>query len=115
MTSSRRSTERQNPLTNAGLKPKTQPSTQEPKEALQPEASSVANGQEQEERRGGRPLKDDEEKATEKVTAYFTPQQYDKIDELRKAHRKRTGKRISVNVLLRRLVEVATIEDILLK
>lgn len=57
--------------------------------------------------------KTEEERATEKVTAYFTPPQYDKIEELRRQHRKKTGKRISVNALLRRLVEQATIEDLL--
>jgi hypothetical protein len=64
-------------------------------------------------RPGGRPLKSDEEKATEKVTAYFTPEQYDHIEELQRAYRKRTKKRISVNELLRRLVTTANIEDIL--
>jgi hypothetical protein len=62
---------------------------------------------------GGRPLKADEDKATEKVTAYFTPEQYDHIEELQRAYRKRTKKRISVNELLRRLASNATIEDIL--
>lgn len=51
--------------------------------------------------------------ATEKVTAYFTPEQYDKIEELQRAHRKQTNKRISVNELLRRPVTNADIEDIL--
>ncbi|MGH2505856.1 MAG: hypothetical protein ACRDHZ_00315 [Ktedonobacteraceae bacterium] len=57
--------------------------------------------------------KSEEERATEKVTAYFTPPQYDHIDELRRQYRKRTKQRISVNALLRRLVERANIEDIL--
>lgn len=66
-------------------------------------------------RPGGRQLKSDEEKATEKVTAYFTPEQYDHIEELQRAYRKRTKKRISVNELLRRLVTKANIDDILPK
>jgi hypothetical protein len=75
-----------------------------PDEEQEPEEQPTARGRE---------LKSDEEKATEKVTAYFTPAQYDQIEDLRRAYRKRTGKRISVNALLRRLVENASIEDLL--
>ena len=60
-----------------------------------------------------RQTKEEDERATEKVTAYFTPPQYDHIDELRRQYRKRTKQRISVNALLRRLVEHANLEDIL--
>ena len=94
-------TERPNPLAEAGLRPK---------------SAQIPHQTDQEDEYGehrGRELKSDEERATEKVTAYFTPPQYDKIEDLRKAHRKKTGKRISVNALLRRLVENATVEDIL--
>jgi len=55
----------------------------------------------------------DEERATQKLTAYFTSAQYDRIDELRSQYRKHTKQRISVNALLRRLVERAELEDIL--
>jgi len=106
-------------LSGAGLKPKEQVMPQttaaDTKQARVPVYNNeLANGDVvQESKTMGRPTKPDDEKATEKVTAYFTAEQYDKIEDLRRSHRKRTGKRISVNELLRRLVIHATIEDIL--
>jgi hypothetical protein len=104
-------------LAAAGLTPKQQTVPKTPTPA-QERASDVSEPQSTiaesvDVKQGGRPLKSDEEKATEKVTAYFTPEQYDHIEELQRAYRKRTKKRISVNELLRRLVTTATMEDIL--
>lgn len=107
-------------LSETGLKPKEQVQRQSPETpdmapvrvpVYDDEASS--NDAVQGQKVMGRPTKSDEAKATEKVTAYFTPTQYDKIEDLRRLHRKQTGRRISVNELLRRLVTNATIENIL--
>lgn len=110
-------TERADPLAAVGLKPKTftSSSTSQSPELVQAVQSTGQATQSAEPRisQPARELKADEERATEKVTAYFTPPQYDRIEELRRQYRKRTGKRISVNELLRRLVEHANIEDIL--
>jgi hypothetical protein len=95
-----RSTERVSPL--AGIKTKQEREQEREQETPLPAASRNQPGDE-----------NDREKATEQVTAYFTPSQFDRIDELQRAHRKRTGKRITVNALLRRLVENATVEDTL--
>lgn len=110
-------TERADPLAAAGLKPKpptrsSEPQTPELEQITYPagQPPQVAAPQTN---LTTRELKSEEERATEKVTAYFTPPQYDRIEELRRQYRKRTGKRLSVNELLRRLVEHAGIEDIL--
>lgn len=117
----KQSTERTDPLAAAGLQPK-QATRAEQGAALQSRQSSLssqeAKSQTIQETPGrleisSQERKSEEERATEKVTAYFTPPQYDHIDELRRQYRKRTKQRISVNALLRRLVEHATIEDIL--
>lgn len=116
-------TERADPLAAVGLKPKTPTSSTEPQapeleqRKLYPESAPEFQQRklypDAAESQATRPLKAEEERATEKVTAYFTPPQYDRIEELRRQHRKRTGKRLSVNELLRRLVEHANIEDVL--
>jgi hypothetical protein len=107
------STERRNPLQDAGLEPKPATMGTPPTQGDVLPLTTEGDTDEHREKIGGREPKSDDEKATEKVTAYFTPVQYDKIEELRHAHRKRAGKRISVNALLRRLVENAAVEDIL--
>lgn len=110
-------TERADPLAAVGLKPKTSTSssTSQSPELVQTVqfTGQATQSAEPHISQPTRELKADEERATEKVTAYFTPPQYDRIEELRRQYRKRTGKRISVNELLRRLVEHANIEDIL--
>jgi hypothetical protein len=109
----KKSTELADPLKAAGLEPKgSSANGASPAGGLttapgQPENSNV------QEKGTGRVLKSDEEKATEQITAYFTVAQYDKIEELQRAYRKKAKKRITVNALLRRLVEHATVEDIL--
>jgi hypothetical protein len=107
----KQSTERADPLAAVGLQKKAPGTTeqQEPErkaEVLTPAPVSAPAPASQE-------RKSEEERATEKVTAYFTPPQYDHIEELRRQYRKRTKQRISVNALLRRLVERANVEDIL--
>ncbi|GCF11199.1 hypothetical protein [Dictyobacter arantiisoli] len=94
-------------LLGVGLKPK----EQQDQNHTPAQRSTHEDGEEEEQTSSKR--KSPDELASEKVTAYFTLPQYDKIEELRNAHRKKTGKRITVNALLRRLVEHATIEDIL--
>jgi len=114
----RKSTELEDPLKAAGLEPKRTGSSANGVPAGGLTTTSGAPGQPEnsngpQEKGTGRVLKPDEEKATEQVTAYFTTAQYDKIEELQRAYRKKAKKRITVNALLRRLVEHATVEDIL--
>ena len=58
--------------------------------------------------------KQDEEKATEKLTLYLFPRQSDKLDELLMQYKKRTGKRIQRNKVMRKLINQATLETLLL-
>jgi len=46
-----------------------------------------------------------EPEVREKVTFYLRPDQLDKLDELVLAYRRRTGKRINRNALLRQLID----------
>jgi hypothetical protein len=59
------------------------------------------------------PSKSDEEKATIELSLYLRLSQDNKLDDLRHAYKKRTGKRITANELMRRLIDHATIDDIL--
>ncbi len=49
----------------------------------------------------------------EKTTLYLSPDQSDKLDDLAMSYRRRTGKRITRNMLLRKLIDRATLDDIL--
>jgi hypothetical protein len=55
----------------------------------------------------------DEEKATEKLTLYLFPRQSDKLDALIVEYKKRTGKRVQRNKLMRMLIDQASLEAIL--
>lgn len=50
---------------------------------------------------------------TEKFTIYVSSEQLDKLDELALAYRKRTGKRINRNVIMRKLIDVCDLELLL--
>ncbi len=50
---------------------------------------------------------------SEKFTIYVSPDQLDKLDELALAYRKRTGKRINRNVIMRKLIDVCDLELLL--
>jgi hypothetical protein len=50
---------------------------------------------------------------TEKFTIYISPEQQDKLDELALAYRKRTGKRINRNVIMRKLIDICDLELLL--
>jgi len=54
-----------------------------------------------------------EEKATEKLTLYLLPRQSDKLDELLMQFKKRTGKRLQRNKLMRMLIDQATLDTLL--
>ncbi len=111
----KQSTERADPLAALGLqkKPGSPSSTSEREPERGAEVSAPAPAPLSAPAPASQERKSEEERATEKVTAYFTPPQYDHIEELRRQYRKRTKQRISVNALLRRLVERANLEDIL--
>jgi|SRR5450755_2307725 hypothetical protein len=53
------------------------------------------------------------ERATVELSLYLTPNQDDKLEELRRAYKQRTKKKISANEVMRRLVEQATVEQII--
>ena len=55
----------------------------------------------------------DEEKNTEKITLYLTYTLYDKLEGLANEYRRRTRKRIDPNKLMRKMIERATIEELL--
>ena len=50
---------------------------------------------------------------TEKFTIYVSAEQLDKLDELALAYRKRTGKRINRNVIMRKLIDVCDLDLLL--
>ena len=50
---------------------------------------------------------------TEKFTIYVSAGQLDKLDELALAYRKRTGKRINRNVIMRKLIDVCDLDLLL--
>jgi hypothetical protein len=109
----KQSTERADPLSAVGLQKKAPGTTEQPEPERGAEASAPPPALVSAPAPASQERKSEEERATEKVTAYFTPPQYDHIDELRRQYRKRTKQRISVNELIRRLVERANLEDIL--
>lgn len=53
------------------------------------------------------------EKATIEISLYLQPDLDDKLDDLRKAYKKRTGKKISANEVMRRLIKHGTLEMLL--
>jgi len=55
----------------------------------------------------------EKENATVELSLYLRPSQDDKIEDLRRAYKKRTKKKISANELIRRLIDHATLENIL--
>lgn len=55
----------------------------------------------------------DEERATIELSLYLRPRHDEKLEDLRRAYKRRTGKKISANELIRRLIDQASIEDVL--
>ena len=55
----------------------------------------------------------EQEKATIELSLYLRPSQDDKLEDLRRAYKKRTKKKISANEVMRRLINQATLDDIL--
>lgn len=54
-----------------------------------------------------------EERATIELSLYLRPTQDDKLEDLRRAYKRRTGKKISANEVMRRLIERATLDTLL--
>jgi hypothetical protein len=52
-------------------------------------------------------------KAGEKTTFYLRPDQVDKLDELALAYKRKTGKRVNRNDLVRQLIDQAELDDLL--
>lgn len=56
---------------------------------------------------------EEKENATIELSLYLRPSQDDKLDDLRRAYKKRTGKKISANEVMRRLIDQATLDMLL--
>ncbi|WP_149403739.1 hypothetical protein [Dictyobacter arantiisoli] len=52
------------------------------------------------------------EKATIELSLYLRPSQDDKLEDLRRAYKRRVGKKISANEIMRRLIEHASLDDL---
>jgi hypothetical protein len=57
---------------------------------------------------------DGEDVAREKITFYLRPDQTDKLDDLVRAYKRQTGKRINRNEVVRRLIDFCDL-DVLLR
>jgi len=55
-------------------------------------------------------LEEEAEKATIELSLYLRPSQDDKLEELRRAYKRRMRKKISANEIMRRLIDTATLE-----
>lgn len=53
------------------------------------------------------------ERATFELSLYLKPSQDDKLEELKREYKRQTRKKISSNEIMRKLIEKATIEDLL--
>ncbi len=66
----------------------------------------------QQQSRKVKPLNSTTVKKEVKVSFYLTPEQEQKLDDLAYEHKKRTGKRINRNDIVRHLVDYCSIEDL---
>ena len=75
--------------------------------------TEAENGNRGKEHSGTTVESEGKERATVEVSLYLRPSQDDKLEELRRAYKQRTRKKISANEVMRRLIEQATVEQIL--
>jgi hypothetical protein len=75
--------------------------------------TEAENGNRVEEYSGTTVDSEERERATVELSLYLRPSQDDKLEELRRAYKQRTKKKISANEVMRRLIEQATVEQIL--
>jgi len=54
-----------------------------------------------------------EEKATVEISLYLRPSQDDKLEDLKREYKRRKGKKISINQLIRLIIDRATLDDLL--
>ena len=54
----------------------------------------------------------EEEKATVELSLYLKSSQDDKLEDLKRAYKRRAGKKISSNQIMRKLIDKATIDDL---
>jgi hypothetical protein len=59
------------------------------------------------------PRVSEREQATVELSLYLRPSQDDKLEDLRRAYKRQTGKKISANEVVRRLIDQATLENLL--
>ena len=62
--------------------------------------------------KGVKPLQSTSAKKEMKVSFYLTPEQAEKLDDLAYEHKKRTGKRINRNGIVRHLIDHCSIENL---
>jgi hypothetical protein len=75
--------------------------------------TEAKNGNRVEEHSGTMVDGEERARATVELSLYLRPSQDDKLEELRRAYKQRTKKKISANEVMRRLIEQATVEQIL--
>lgn len=68
--------------------------------------------EEQQGTRGKEQPEQGEERATVELSLYLRPSQDDKLEDLRRAYKRRTGRKISANEVIRRLIDGATLESL---
>ncbi len=97
-----------NPLTSLGIPPK--PDTTNAEETRTAEQTAAPEGVAIPTQRQ---RKSEADRARLQLTTYFTIAQYTKLQDLEKEYLRLTGRKTDPNKILRKLVEKATIEDIL--
>src|SRR5579864_2830661 len=112
----RDTTKQQNPLLSKSIPPP--PSTAAAREETISEPEPVTPVK----RQTRKPAREDssliypdqaEEKATVEISLYLRPSQDDKLDDLKREYKRRKGKKISSNQLMRLLIDRATLDDLL--
>ena len=94
-----------------GRAPVEEPTSPQDSETATPESGNTGSPENSDTvlRQNSEPMRSN----TEKFTIYVSPEQLDKLDELALAYRKRTGKRINRNVIMRKLIDVCDLELLL--
>ncbi len=100
----------ENPLLGKNIPP---PPAATDSSVVLPGPTEAKNGNRVTEDSGRTVQREERERATVELSLYLRPSQDDKLEELRRAYRQRTRKKISANEVLRRLIEQATVEQII--
>jgi hypothetical protein len=97
----------ENPLLGKNIPPAPPPSLETPEPDVRlAEYQGIREEQHQDSAPG-------KEHATVELSLYLRPSQDDKLEDLRRDYKRLTGKKISANEVIRRLIERATLENLL--